>query len=218
MRISDLGREVGLPVATIKFYLREGLLPRGNPTGRNQAEYGAAHLRRLRLIRSLTTVGELDLSSVRRVLDAIEDHGLPLHDLYRVVNRATFPEQQAYTDADSTPSATQKVDDLIDETGWQIPPDAPDRLRLGLVLAALERLGCECGFEFFMPYAEVAEMLIRREVSLLPDTAAECDRGAIAARAVLLDVAFTAMRRMAQEHVVTDRFPLTPGTPAKKPC
>src|SRR6266540_3706180 len=38
MRISDLGRKSGVPIATIKFYLRERLLPQGKPTGRNQAE------------------------------------------------------------------------------------------------------------------------------------------------------------------------------------
>ena len=48
MRISDLSRQSGVPVATIKFYLREQLLPPGEPTGRNQAVYLDRHLRRSR--------------------------------------------------------------------------------------------------------------------------------------------------------------------------
>ena len=32
MRIGDLAKTTGVPVATLKFYLREGLLPAGTPT------------------------------------------------------------------------------------------------------------------------------------------------------------------------------------------
>ena len=37
MRISELARRSGLPVATVKYYLREGLLPAGEPTAATQA-------------------------------------------------------------------------------------------------------------------------------------------------------------------------------------
>src|SRR5256886_17599843 len=46
VRISDLSRQTGVPTATIKFYLREHLLPPGAMTARNQADYGSEHLRR----------------------------------------------------------------------------------------------------------------------------------------------------------------------------
>src|SRR2546430_15817976 len=47
VRISDLSRQTGVPTATIKFYLREHLLPPGAMTARNQADYGSGHLRRV---------------------------------------------------------------------------------------------------------------------------------------------------------------------------
>jgi DNA-binding transcriptional MerR regulator len=53
MRMAELSRASGIPVATIKFYLREQLLPAGERTGPNQSRYGEEHLRRLRLIRGL---------------------------------------------------------------------------------------------------------------------------------------------------------------------
>ena len=34
MRISELAKESGTPVATIKYYIREGLLPAGGMTTR----------------------------------------------------------------------------------------------------------------------------------------------------------------------------------------
>lgn len=79
MRIGELSRASGVPVPTIKFYLREGLLPAGELTSPNQARYGEAHLRRLHLIRALTDVGGLPLASVGKVVEAVEDHERPVH-------------------------------------------------------------------------------------------------------------------------------------------
>ena len=39
MRIGELSRLSGVPVATIKYYLREGLLPPGVHSHPNQANY-----------------------------------------------------------------------------------------------------------------------------------------------------------------------------------
>jgi DNA-binding transcriptional MerR regulator len=207
MRISDLSRRSGAPVATIKFYLREGLLPSGVPTGRNQAEYGDVHIRRLLLIRALTTIGQLDLSSVRLLLAAIVDEELPLPDLYEVASRAMFPVETG--DGEQAPEvllARCDVDKFIDDLNWVVQPDAPARRRLAEVLAALRRLGCECGMEFFAPYAEAAERLAMQELELVPLDGAAADRAAAIVRTVLLEVALGALRRMAQEHYVTERF------------
>jgi hypothetical protein len=46
-------------VPTIKYYVREGLLPPGQLASPNQTQYDNSHLRRLRLIRALTEVGGL---------------------------------------------------------------------------------------------------------------------------------------------------------------
>lgn len=80
MRISDLSHATGVPVPTIKFYLREGILPFGRGIATNQAEYGEDHVRRLRLIRALAEVGGLPLATVRDVLGAVDDPGPPIHD------------------------------------------------------------------------------------------------------------------------------------------
>jgi DNA-binding transcriptional MerR regulator len=68
MRISELSRASGVSIPTIKFYLRENLLPQGTATARTQADYPEAHLRRLRLIQALTGIGGLKLRDVRDVL------------------------------------------------------------------------------------------------------------------------------------------------------
>src|SRR3978361_1872538 len=88
MRISELAQRSGLPVATIKFYLREGLLPPGSPVSRTQAEYGDAHLERLRLIRALRDIADLPVATVGKVLAAVDDEELPLLDLLGVTQIA----------------------------------------------------------------------------------------------------------------------------------
>ncbi|MEU7974590.1 MerR family transcriptional regulator [Micromonospora sp. NPDC049089] len=210
MRISDLSRYTGVPVATIKFYLREGLVPPGRLTGRNQAQYGEAHRRRLLFIRAMTGIGQLELSTVMELLTAIEDDDLPLPGLYRTANRVVYPDLDKSKAVNDVTAERTEVDRLINELGWQVGDDVPGRNRLAHVLAALRELGCSHGTEFFHPYAQLAEQSADRELSLLPRDDMEVERAAAVARAVLLDAALAALRGMAQEHLVTQRF----GRPA----
>ena len=112
MRISDLARISGVPLPTIKFYIRERLLHRGRPTARNQAEYGEEHLARLQLIRVLAGIGRLSLSSVRRVLAALDDKGLALGAQCRATIWALFPDQPEEDAPDVGPARVQ-VDEFI---------------------------------------------------------------------------------------------------------
>ena len=52
MKISELSAQSAVSIASIKYYIREGVLAAGEPTAANQADYGEEHLDRLRLIRS----------------------------------------------------------------------------------------------------------------------------------------------------------------------
>ena len=69
MRISELSRHSGISISSIKFYIRECLLPAGERSQRNQAQYGEDHLRRLDLIKALREVAGLPLDTVRAVLE-----------------------------------------------------------------------------------------------------------------------------------------------------
>jgi DNA-binding transcriptional MerR regulator len=79
MRIGELSTRSGVPVSTIKYYLRVGLLPAGELTSPNQARYGAEHLRGLGLVRVLVEVGGLPIAAVREVLAALGTSGEPRH-------------------------------------------------------------------------------------------------------------------------------------------
>jgi len=68
MRLAELSRRSGVPRSTIKFYIREGILPSGNPgSARNQASYEPHHLERLALVTALREVAGLSLEVIARV-------------------------------------------------------------------------------------------------------------------------------------------------------
>ncbi|MEU1969846.1 MerR family transcriptional regulator [Micromonospora sediminicola] len=213
MRISELSRETGVPIATIKFYLRERLLPPGRSTGRNQAQYGSEHCRRLRLIRALTNIGQLDLSTVRTLIDVIEDDQIPLLDLYQAVDRILFTGGPVTEDNRDTSDTDAHVDAFIATLGWRISADAPGLSRLVQVLDALKQLGCESGTDILTPYAEAAERLAISELDLLSFDGDSSNRGPVVARAVLLNEALAAMRQLAREHHVGHRFGYSPPAP-----
>ena len=206
MRISDLSRRTGTPVGTIKFYLRERLLPPGRPAGRNQAIYTDTHVNRLRLIRAFTGVAGLDLSSVRTLLSAIEDGRMPLTGLYKVVEAAVMTGDRGADDGPEAVAARQDVDTVVTRMGWALEPDASPRGQLVQVLAALKRLGSTCEVDFFLAYARVADDLVQGELDFVPPVPTAPERAAAVVRSVLLDVALVAMGRMAREHHVTRRF------------
>ncbi|HXK21892.1 MAG TPA: MerR family transcriptional regulator [Myxococcota bacterium] len=72
MRLAELSRRSGVPRSTIKFYIREGMLPPGKSVGRNQALYGPEHLERLALIGALREVAELPLEVIARVTSQLD--------------------------------------------------------------------------------------------------------------------------------------------------
>ena len=67
MRIGDLTAATGIPVETIRFYEREGLLPKARRTDNNYRVYGAAHAERLAFIRHCRNL-DMTLDEVRALL------------------------------------------------------------------------------------------------------------------------------------------------------
>ncbi|MFG1651584.1 MerR family transcriptional regulator [Micromonospora sp. NPDC049275] len=207
MRISDLSRQSGVPVGTIKFYLREHLLPPGEPTGRNQALYNKNHLRRLRLIKIFTSIGELDLTSVRRLLIAAEEENLPAIELFEVLNQVSMAGKDTATEEDeSLELARADANRIIESSGWEVNPDAAARSHLTLALAAMRRLGCDCDPDFLDVYREAADRLARHEVGRIAND--HTARIEALARNVLLHQAFAAMRQLGQQHHLSRRFGL----------
>jgi DNA-binding transcriptional MerR regulator len=207
MRIAELSRRSGVPIPTIKFYLRERLLSRGKRVADNQAEYSEDHVQRLRLTRALIEVGSLSLTSVRKVLDAIDDDRTSLLDVLRIAHFALGP---APGDEEPTPDfavATAEVDQFLGDLGWEVNPDAPGRRALAHALLTLRRLGQETDVKDFEPYARAADRIAEREVASIN---AHEPRGRVVENIVLgtvvFEAALAALRRLAEERHAARRF------------
>ncbi len=207
MRISELSRASGVPVPTIKYYLREGLLPAGQPTAPNQAEYDQSHLHRLRLIRALVDVGGLGIAAVRAVLDAIADETVSAHKMLGVAHYALGPPPDREPVPDDVALARKDVDDFLAELGWSVSPEAPSRRKLADALVALRRLGRDVDTKAFLPYAKAAHDLAARELSAMPAGAPRADLvEAAVVGTVVFEAALVALRKLAQEHHSALRF------------
>ena len=69
MRMRELETRSGVGRETIRFYIREGLLPEPARAARNSASYSEAHVARLGLIKRLQEERFLPLAVIRGILD-----------------------------------------------------------------------------------------------------------------------------------------------------
>jgi len=209
MRISELSRVSGVPVATIKFYLREGLLPEGVRTSPNQAQYEDAHAQRLRLIRALVGVGGLSLAAARNVLGHIDEPaGLTL-DLLGTAHQAVAPELP--DDVELGPAVA-----LLRRWGWDACADAVgqgDETRvddalggLAVALAALDDAGFVVEPARMDTYADAMMQVARAEIDGLPTETASAAVRYVVLGTVLVEPVLLALRRLAQREASAARF------------
>ena len=67
IRIGDLAKRSGCEVVTIRYYEKEGLLPKPARSGGNFRLYGEAHIERLQFIRHCRSL-DMTLSEIRALL------------------------------------------------------------------------------------------------------------------------------------------------------
>lgn len=213
--MAELSSRSGVPAPTIRFYLREGLLPPGRLTSPNQAVYDESHVRRLRLVRALLEIGGLSVDAARAVVGAMDAKaGNEFAVLGQVQYGLTPPRRGA--DAGAATGADADVDALIARLGWTVRADNPARRSLAEVLTTLESIDRAEVLAAADVYARAAEDLARREVRELleidgPDARAE----AVIASAVLGDALLSALRRLAQESELAKVIaPTAPTVPA----
>ncbi|MFB7939925.1 MerR family transcriptional regulator [Streptomyces sp. NPDC056049] len=202
MRIGELSRRTGVSVPTIKFYVREGLLPAGRLTSPNQAAYEETHVRRLRLIRALIDVGGLSVAAVREVIAAVDDTGRPVHRLLGEAAERMVPRyggEPAAGEEGALAEARERVAGLIEERNWRCHADSPAAEALAVALAALESVGHERFGEVLGAYADAAERVARADLEYVARHVAREELvESVAVGTVLGDALFGALRRLAQ--------------------
>ena len=200
MRIAELSRDSGVPVPTIKYYVREGLLQPGELTSPNQAQYDESHLRRLRLIRALAEVGGLSVAAIRDLLAAAGSPATGLHDALGKAQYATTPGTDTRP-ATRPAGGARQADELIRSRGWQVRPDSPARELLTGVLAALRDLGQDDLLTLADAYAGPAEQIAAADVgAILARSGLDSQLEGVIIGTVLGDTLLAALRRLAEEN------------------
>jgi len=216
LRIGDLAERSGVPIPTIKYYIREGLLPPPPlKTGRTMAYYDAEYLERLRLVRRLREEHFLPVRVIRAVL--AERGAEPLDPGDQELLRRTVPGFLARVAPAAAPATRQElmttygVDadelgtleemELVGEVGdGERRYGADDRALLG-AMAALQAAGVSrerFPVEGMGHYVELLGELSRREVRTFLQRAHDLDPAdleALAARALALTEPILALIR-----------------------
>ena len=210
MRIAELSRVSGVPVPTIKYYLREALLPAGELTSPNQADYGDQHLHRLRLIRALVDLGQVPVAGVKRIIEALDSDSLSLHDQIGRAHRAITPQPQLTASTEARAEAAAQVDELIKSRGWTVDPDAPALTTLIETVAAFRTLDQDQLAGFLDSYADAVEKFTELEVAAVtsradrttPDQIAE----SVVIGTILGETLISTLRLLAQESISARRW------------
>ena len=207
MRISELAEATGVPVATIKYYQREGLLPPAAKPAARLADYDERHVRRLHLVRLLREVGDIPIDGLKRLVGATVRPTVSVHDLF--ADAADALAGDAAPAGPMRPATRALTDQLIAAAGWtNVRPDSPDRESLAATLELIAsydthpREAAE-----IEPYLRFADEIARYELGHLDDSK---DRVGLLEEMVIGRVVFgqvlANLRRLAEEHYSAVRF------------
>ncbi|MEV5875655.1 MerR family transcriptional regulator [Streptomyces sp. NPDC052101] len=211
MRLAELSRRSGVSTATIKYYLREGLLAPGRQINATTAEYDDEHVRRLRLVRAMIQVGGLPVATVREVLRNVDDDSLGRTirlgaALWALPQVPEPDEDDAFVQA-----AHREADELLDRLGWSnaklLTTVSPAYRSLVVSVAAFRRLGYKWGFELLISYGKLMHEAAKLDLDFVETHPSEAEKVETAVLgAVLTEPMLQALRRLAQEEESARRY------------
>lgn len=199
MRIKELSSRSGVSVPTIKYYLREGLLPAGELVSKNQANYDDAHLRRLRLIRALVDVGGLTIAAIRDVLAAADTPEETVRKILytaqeSISGQADLPRDEVWAEAE------RNLAELVERRGWQVNPESRAWQTVVAVLVSARGLEHGVWTHKLDIYAEACEQIAAADLDYVAgiDEVDAMLEGVVVGT-VLGDTLVTALRRLAHQ-------------------
>ncbi|GAA0960720.1 MULTISPECIES: MerR family transcriptional regulator [Streptomyces violaceusniger group] len=211
MRLAELSERSGVPTATIKYYLRERLLPPGERITATQAEYGEEHLRRLRLVRSLIQVGRMPVATAREALAAAEDESLSQNARMGAAVWALPQGPGSDEDDPHAARAREQVDAVLGRMGWsygqELGDTSPAYRMLVAAIASPDRLDYPHDTEHLLVHARLAGELAVADLDLVETYDTPPERvEAVVALTVLYEPVLLSLRRLAQTEESSRRF------------
>jgi DNA-binding transcriptional MerR regulator len=210
MRIAELADATGVPPATVKYYVREGLLPAGVRVSDNRTEYDDEHVRRVRLIRALIDVGRLPVARAREVLAVLDDDARQVQDVFAVAQDALTPGPPP-TDPPAA-DALARVDAITRRAGWCVLEEHAGRAQAARAVDGFERSGHRMDDGYLDRYAEAAGIQADADLAAVrgrPDRTAMAELMVVGT--VLGDQLAAGLRRIAQATVSMPAGPAAAG-------
>lgn len=182
MRMRELEKRTGVGRETIRFYIREGLLPEPERASRNSASYTDDHVARLRAIKRLQEERFLPLAVIKNLLDASDGDSWLHADAFPHLDatlRARLDNGERVAVArviEQTGATRAEIDDAVANGTVSIAADdTMDPRDAGIVkaFAELKSIGFteERGFtaEHHSIYADFIDWLVSQEMRLFFD-------------------------------------------------
>ncbi|MCE9669767.1 MerR family transcriptional regulator [Myxococcus stipitatus] len=200
MRISELVERTGVPLATLKYYLREGLLPSGEATSATRAEYGEAHVRRVAVIRALTETVGLSVQKTREVLQLIDR---PEDDLFQTLGSAIAALPPSVTQEAGAEYPRAKA--VLAKLGQRYDPGFAAVAQLEQALAAAEAAGIPLDDERLAVYGPHVRAIAEFDVRSVPREPTAAVEYAVLGTA-LHEPVLVALRRLAHQDIAARLF------------
>jgi DNA-binding transcriptional MerR regulator len=205
MQISRLADLSGTPAATIKYYVREGLLPAGTREGGNRTSYDESHVHRLRVIRAMLEVGKLSVSAVAAVLAALDDTAKPIAETFEVAQNALSRDAVAEV-AEPSPESLARADAVIERAGWAHCGDNVGRRIVAQTIDGFAKAGHPLTDDYLDRYAEAAWLHSGADLDAVGAIADPADRTELmVVGTVLGDTLALGLRRIAQAERTAER-------------
>ena len=201
MRISELVKRSGIPLATIKYYIREGLLMPGETTSATQASYGEDHLRQLGLIRALTDVAGLPLQKAGVVIGLIEH---PQPSLFETLGKAVEALPPYGNDDETADYPRAKA--ALDKIGQLYDPQYAAVAQFERALAAAESVGLAMSDGRLHGYAQQIMAIAELDLGEVPTGAVQEAVEYSVLGTALYEPIILAMRRLAHQDLAARRF------------
>jgi DNA-binding transcriptional MerR regulator len=198
VRISELAEQTGVPLATIKFYLREGLLMPGIRVAATRAEYGAEHVRRVGIARALTETVGLSVQSAREIFRLID---APTDDLFDTLGRAIAALPPSVEEAADYPRARA----VLEKLGQIYDPRFAAVAQLERALTAAEAAGIPLDDERLAVYGPHIRAIAEYDVAQVPPDPARAVEYAVLGTA-LYEPVLLALRRLAHQDASARRL------------
>lgn len=189
-----------MPSATVKYYIREGLLHAGTPLGPRSADYDETHLRRLRVVQALTDAAGLSLAQVKTIVHLI-DH--PEGNLFKTLGAAVAALPPSVPRADDYPRARA----VLDRLGQRYDPDYAAVAQLEHALRAAEDAGLAITGSRIDAYGSALRRLAEYDIEHLPpaENPAAAVEYAVLGTA-LYEPVLLALWRLAHQHLAAERL------------